>query len=349
MIVIGKKIMHMCNVHVAKAVLENVTLRATICIKKFGILAMQENRNTNKYKRKEGRTMKKRKVLAMMSLLLALGCTQQVLAVNSETSQWDQSGGEWYQEDGSWKYRLPDGKRAEGQTIKLDGYWVDENGLWNPNVPRWTNPNGENEQNQQESSEQSNAQAESESTDTQETQNQDEAFSNLVYPVDVISGGFTVNSVGGVTPGILFRNNSGKTIKYISFEMTPYNKVDDPVKCTVHNYSTKTCKATGSFEPDEGIGKVTYSLTSSIPTILGRDTDKPYYYTNITHEKVYLDKASYAKTANNMPGWDYVWYNSGIDYIKVTKAIVEYMDGSSDTVSCDVIMFRDRFDKYKYK
>lgn len=336
--------------------------------------------------------MKKRNVLAMMSLLLALGCTQPVMAVTSETPQWDQSGGEWYQEDGSWKYRLPNGKRAEGQTIKIDGYWycfkaingvmqtgwfkrgggdsyadenghlllnamtpdgywIDENGLWNPNVPRWTNPNGENEQNQQESSEQSNEQlqSESESANTEESNNQDEAFSNLVYPVDVISGGFTVNSVGGVTPGILFRNNSGKTIKYISFEMTPYNKVDDPVKYTVRNYSTKTCKATGPFEPDEGIGKVTYSLTSSILTILGRDTDKPYYYTNITHEKVYLDKASYAKTANNMPGWDCVWYNNGIDYIKVTKAIVEYMDGSSDTVSCDVTMFRDRFDKYKYK
>ena len=44
------------------------------------------------------------------------------------------------------------------------------------------------------------------------------------------------------------------------------------------------------------------------------------------------------------------WYSVIlIDYIKVTKAIVEYMDGSSDTVSCDVVMFRDRFDKYKYK
>ena len=78
---------------------------------------------------------------------------------------------------------------------------------------------GENEQNQQESSEQSNAQAESESTDTQETQNQDEAFSNLVYPVDVISGGFTVNSVGGVTPGILFRTSKR--------ESWPFNDRDE--------------------------------------------------------------------------------------------------------------------------
>ena len=40
-----KKIMHMCNVYVAKAVLENVTLRATILNMKFDILIEKENRN----------------------------------------------------------------------------------------------------------------------------------------------------------------------------------------------------------------------------------------------------------------------------------------------------------------
>lgn len=43
MIMLGEKIMHMCHVYVAKAVLKNVTLRATICIKKFDILAPKEN------------------------------------------------------------------------------------------------------------------------------------------------------------------------------------------------------------------------------------------------------------------------------------------------------------------
>ncbi|WP_432630930.1 hypothetical protein [Brotaphodocola sp.] len=130
--------------------------------------------------------MKKRKVLAIMSILLALSCTQPVFA---KAHTMDSSGGTWYQEDGKWKYRLPDGFIAYSRIITIDGYeywfdengfmqtgwfkhgswdyyadenghvlmntmtpdgyWVDEYGQWDKSVPRWTNPN---EQTQQETS-----------------------------------------------------------------------------------------------------------------------------------------------------------------------------------------------------
>lgn len=51
----------------------------------------------------------------------------------------------------------------------------------------------------------------------------------------------------------------------------------------------------------------------------------------------------YAKTFSNMPGWDNVWYNGNIYEIKITKATIDYMDGSSDTISSlDILMFHDR-------
>lgn len=93
----------------------------------------------------------------------------------------DQSGGTWYQEEGRWKYRLPDQNRCEGRIIYIDGYeycfgndgfmqtgwflfgksyyyadenghilsntmtpdgyWLGEHGVWDQSVPRWTNPN----------------------------------------------------------------------------------------------------------------------------------------------------------------------------------------------------------------
>lgn len=130
--------------------------------------------------------MKKHKVLAMMSILLALSCTQPVFA---KPNTMDSSGGTWFQEDGKWKYRLPDGFIAYSRIITIDGYeyWFDENGFmqtgwfkhgswdyyadenghvlmntmtpdgywvneygeWDKSVPRWTNPN---EQTQQETS-----------------------------------------------------------------------------------------------------------------------------------------------------------------------------------------------------
>lgn len=318
--------------------------------------------------------MKKRNLLTIMSLIFTLSCTQPALAWSQSM---DQSGGEWYQEDGRWKYRLPDGNRCEGRSVYIDGYkynfdnngfmrigwfqfprsyyyadenghilmntmtpdgyWVDEDGVWNQSVPRWTNPNEESRQTQQETSEQ---------TDTQTTNQSDgEAFANLVRPIDLLGGVYTKNSVGGVTAEIAFRNNSGKTIKYISFEVTPYNRVDDPVKCTIRDYSTTICRATGPFEPDEGVGQGIYSIYMGIVPIFDHTTDKPYYYSPQNFEKHYLDKDVYAKTFNHVPIFECVWYNSDIYSIKLTKAIVEYMDGSSDTINCDIGIFRDRFAK----
>ena len=49
-------------------------------------------------------------------------------------------------------------------------------------------------------------------------------------PIEIKRVIFTVNSAGGVSPIVLWNNNTGKTIKYIRFYMEPYNAVDDPVE-----------------------------------------------------------------------------------------------------------------------
>ena len=49
-------------------------------------------------------------------------------------------------------------------------------------------------------------------------------------PIEIERVIFTVNSAGGVSPIVLWNNNTGKTIKYIRFYMEPYNAVDDPVE-----------------------------------------------------------------------------------------------------------------------
>lgn len=314
--------------------------------------------------------MKKRSLIAVTSLVLALSCAQPTFAWSRSM---DQSGGTWYQEDGRWKYRLPDQNRCEGRTIYIDGYkynfdnngfmqtgwflfgrsyyyadenghilsntmtpdgyWLDEDGVWDQSVPQWSR--------QAEKKTDEQAQTEEQADD----QDSGEAFANLVYPIDVLGGVYTINSVGGVTPEIAFRNNSGKTIKYISFEMTPYNRVDDPVKCTIRDYSTTTCRATGPYETDEGVGQGLYSIFMGIVPIFDHKTDKPYYYAPQNFEKHYLNKEAYAKTFNHALSWECVWYNSDIYKIHLTKAIVEYMDGSTDVVNCDTEIFRDRFAK----
>lgn len=210
-----------------------------------------------------------------------------------QSNQWAMDGGNWY-------YLGSDG-RLMTNSYTPDGYYVGSDGIWDQSVVQ--------------------------------KKPKPEAYSNLVYPVDVISGGFNMNSVGGVDPYVGFRNNSGKVIKYITFEMTPYNRVFDPVSCTIRGYSTRECEATGPFDPDVGICAEMYSTTSGSIFILDRNSQHPYYYTTRTFDKMDLQPEQYAKTFTHFPGWDTVWYNSNIHYIEVTKATIDYMDGTNDVIS----------------
>ena len=53
------------------------------------------------------------------------------------------------------------------------------------------------------------------------------------------------NSAGGVDVSICFQNTSIREIKYVTFEVTPYNAVDDPISSEVGSTSTTTLRYTG--------------------------------------------------------------------------------------------------------
>lgn len=59
------------------------------------------------------------------------------------------------------------------------------------------------------------------------------------------------NSAGGFSLKWDFKNCTGKTIKYAHFWATPYNAVDDPVKCTVTGESTDGVRFTGPLANGE--------------------------------------------------------------------------------------------------
>lgn len=69
-------------------------------------------------------------------------------------------------------------------------------------------------------------------------------------PISISSYNTTVNSAGGVDVEIEFENMSDKVCKYIEFDITPYNKVDDIVYDDFGN-SRKTIKHTGFIQPKE--------------------------------------------------------------------------------------------------
>ena len=49
---------------------------------------------------------------------------------------------------------------------------------------------------------------------------------------------FTVDAFDGVSPTVCFRNNSNKTIKYVTFTLVPLNAVGDRTSCTISTFWT---------------------------------------------------------------------------------------------------------------
>ena len=183
--------------------------------------------------------------------------------------------------------------------------------------------------------------------------------------VDIVSTEFRINSVGGVNVTIDYCNNSGKTIKYITWYMTPYNAVGDPVRCSIRGYSQVSGKTTGPVEPST----INLNFTEELSSKFRADPDNPfeasYRYTDyhintrgISEYGTVKQSMVYADKFNNLfvdsgNGYTYLtqdeidndlydyhiaffecaWYNGTINSFKVNKVVVEFMDGSKQTIS----------------
>ncbi|MGN0164430.1 MAG: copper amine oxidase N-terminal domain-containing protein [Candidatus Ornithomonoglobus sp.] len=157
-----------------------------------------------------------------------------------------------------------------------------------------------------------------------------------------------MNSVDGVTAEIIWRNNSGKSIKYINFYAVPYNAVDDPVSCEISGQSEQILKATGPFYAFDinNLGRYPYiyndgdrqfvetdKATGQHYIILDVDWDAFEVWEDPVYKTRYLTADEYDDIFDIKCEWDPIWYNSSIKYIKITKVKVEYMDGTSEEIN----------------
>ena len=78
---------------------------------------------------------------------------------------------------------------------------------------------------------------------------------------------FTTDVFDGVSPTVCFRNNSSKTIKYVTFTLVPLNAVGDRVSCTISGRSTTSAQVVGPIAPTEFNKTVANTVTS--PTSMG--------------------------------------------------------------------------------
>lgn len=66
------------------------------------------------------------------------------------------------------------------------------------------------------------------------------------------------NSAGGVDVNVIWKNNTKRTIKYISFRVVPYNRVGDEVGCDIRGYLYDNLKVTGPIKSGQTDGYGTY-------------------------------------------------------------------------------------------
>lgn len=63
------------------------------------------------------------------------------------------------------------------------------------------------------------------------------------------------NSVGGIDVGIQFFNLTDEPLKYVIFEVTPFNAVGDIVASEISQKTTEIIKVTGPIEPVGGVSR----------------------------------------------------------------------------------------------
>lgn len=159
-----------------------------------------------------------------------------------------------------------------------------------------------------------------------------------------------INSADGVSIQILWRNESNKDIKYLTFSVTPYNAVGDKVSSSIGGKTTVNCKITGPLPTSSTQIDIRhldncfyyYSPVDSWEYVSPYNGTYSYSYYKYTDTWQYFDNYLTKSEMNNAfqgSYFDCVWYNNTITEIKINKVDIEYMDGTSFTVTEDEIKY----------
>lgn len=171
----------------------------------------------------------------------------------------------------------------------------------------------------------------------------------------------TSNPYYRYAPVLYYRNNTEKTIKYLDWYVTAYNRVGDPTPDLTTGLTTRKLTVVGPIQPfqfvrESNAGVNTNWLTAvDSPFRCYKETAyfvsignsmHPVYqdiYNNFFVEPNKYDVSSYTyltedEIQNAMfsewCGFDNTsWYSNVIDRIQVDKVIVTYMDGSTETIA----------------
>ena len=233
----------------------------------------------------------------------------------------------------SWYYVNEDGYMTYYEAVDIGDktYWFDMNGIAFENVPGETRPD-EGQLIKLTSAPSGDNIIYADGNGHTETNTNDSTNVTRKSPIEIIDIGVGINSADGASVYLHWWNGSGKAIKYISFDLVPYNAVGDRQRCEIRGYSKFTGTVTGPIEP-EGLVGINYAEhRKSYTTVRTDSTGRPWKYDK-DHNKTYYTAEEIGRTFSQITDFDCAWYNGTIARVDIIGIRIEYMDGTKQTVN----------------
>ena len=177
--------------------------------------------------------------------------------------------------------------------------------------------------------------------------------------VELMDFRMSMDSAGFVSTELCFRNNSNKTVEYIDFDVAVYNRVGDRIPDVFTGKSTKNLTVIGPVEPFsvrnnsntdryfmQGAAGTPFSEYSLAGYWINNGTDRLIVcadkYNNLfakpdggsAYDCVYLTEDEIQNAMyTDYVDFENIFCNSLIDHLKVERAVITYMDGSTEMIS----------------
>ena len=158
----------------------------------------------------------------------------------------------------------------------------------------------------------------------------------------ILIGGTSIdcNFLGGVSPRICYRNNSGKTIKYLTFYTTPYNAVWDAAPCDITGKTLCKLTIVGPIAPYDPCnlqgGQAAMYFDNGSWHFISGEADPVFGFSMLLTDDTYPNSEN--QYICNYDEWDCPWYNQTIRYLLISKIEVIYMDGTTETIKAPTAM-----------
>jgi len=136
-----------------------------------------------------------------------------------------------------------------------------------------------------------------------------------IYGIDL-----DMDSAGGIDTCITWKNVSSKEFQYVYFHVQYYNRVKDVLSDEIDGTTTTILSATGPFPYGKGNYEA-YSYSRSSDSAETLYFTVPSGYKNDT-ENGWADRY-----------WEAPFYNTTTEYVKLVRIDIEYMDGTTYTIS----------------